>query len=86
MSETENENPFGSEKSSLAEDIHEWAISHRITKAALNDILKLFEKHDIGKNSLPKDYCTLMKTPRAVNSLSVGGGECIYFGIKNCHI
>ena len=72
--------------SSLAEDLHQWVLSHRITGKAVTGLLKILKKHEIG--NLPEDSRSFLKTPRGIKTLSVGNGEYLYLGIKEniCNI
>lgn len=59
-----------------------WAIKHRITKSALNDLLVILIF--AGLSFLPKDSRTLMCTPLKVPIETLTNGKLFYYGIENC--
>lgn len=64
---TKNDENFAfniqNEVSDITYDIRSWIVKHNITRAAANDLLEIFRKHESYK-SLPKEVRSLMKTPR----------------------
>uniref|UniRef100_A0A182YRF5 Uncharacterized protein n=1 Tax=Anopheles stephensi TaxID=30069 RepID=A0A182YRF5_ANOST len=60
-----------------------WALSHRITHAALNDLLEIVQ--ETTEYYVPKDARTFLKTPVGVGKqiASVAGGQLWYQGIQN---
>lgn len=75
QSESEEEEP-----TSLRQDLAVWAKETRQTHLSGNQLLAILRKH--GHN-LPKDYRTLMETPRVVDSKKKCNGEYIYYGLKS---
>lgn len=45
----------------------------------LNQLLGIFRRQG---HRLPKDCCTLMKTPRQINIRKLCGGEYLYVGVE----
>lgn len=66
----------------VSERIKNWAIEHRITKRALNSLLKILIS--AGLNGLSSDSRTLLKTPRSVPISQMGSGMFWYNGIQKC--
>lgn len=64
---------------SLLQKLREWAISHRITARAINDLLKILIC--CGFSWLPADYRAFLDTPRNVQLSSVANGQFWYNGI-----
>lgn len=60
--------------------LKEWAVKHRITKMALNDLLSILIT--AGFCYLPKDSRTLMKTPKHVEIRNLSSGQMWYRGIS----
>lgn len=75
--ETENEkqSDFG-----IEEKLRNWAIKHRITKSAINDLLGILIF--FGFNFLPKDSRSLMKTPIEVDIKPLSSGKIWFNGIR----
>ncbi len=67
--------------SSKIDDICNWAVTNNVTHSALNQLLSIFLKWEINL-PFPKDSRTLLKTPRKLDILNIGGGEYFYFGIE----
>lgn len=66
----------------LTEKLKIWAINHRITHAAISDLLKILIL--AGFTFLPKDSRTLMSTPKYVDIKPMGNGKYWYQGIHVC--
>lgn len=58
-----------------------WAMQHRISKIALNDLLSILNHAGL---SLPRDSRTLMGTPKSVPIEILSNGQLWYCGIKTC--
>lgn len=58
-----------------------WAVKHRITKMALNDLLSILITAGFG--FLPKDSRTFMKTPSHVDIHELSKGQMWYRGISD---
>ena len=61
-------------------DLASWAGQIRLPRDSTNALLLILRKHGM---EVPKDYRTLMKTPRSVEVLNRCGGTYYYFGIKH---
>lgn len=59
--------------------ISDWAIKHRITKTAINDLLSILIV--AGFTFLPKDSRTLMKTPKVIEIIKLSKGNLWYNGL-----
>lgn len=59
-----------------------WALNHRITKVALNDLLSILIFAGFG--FLPKDSRTLMGTPAKTPITPLSQGKMWYHGIQKC--
>lgn len=68
-------------ETSLTDELRFWAVNHRITMRALNDLLKILIA--FGIVFLPKNCKTLLKTPRNVSIVELAGGMFWYNGVKN---
>lgn len=66
----------------ITEKIRYWAVQHRITKTALNDLLRILIF--AGLNFFPKDARTFMRTPKIVSISTLSKGKLWYNGLKNC--
>lgn len=60
--------------------LRNWAITHRIKKRALSDLLKILRL--FGFKWLPSDSRTFLKTPKHVEISQAAGGKLWYNGIK----
>ena len=60
------------EKSSLVDDLRNWALSHQIKHCAVSALLKLLKLHNI--NDLPSDSRTLLDTPTTTNIAPMANG------------
>ncbi|KAI4455655.1 hat family dimerization domaincontaining protein-related [Holotrichia oblita] len=67
---------------SLLGDLRNWAIKYNIKRRAVSGLLTVLRKHE-HKDDLPKDYRTLLKTPRTTLIKSVPPGNCYHFDIKS---
>ena len=65
---------------SLSEKLAIWASQHKLTRAAINDLLDILQS--VGHDDLPKDSRTLLKTPRLVSSIVKCNGDYLYIGIE----
>lgn len=63
----------------LESELRKWQCKHKVTREALNHLLDILRRRG---HRLPKDYRTLMKTPRRINSRELCGGEYLYFGVE----
>lgn len=59
-----------------------WAINHRITKIATNDLLSILKF--AGLNFLPKDSRTLLRTDVNTPITHLSNGKMWYNGVKKC--
>lgn len=65
------------------ENLKRWALSHRVTHRAVNDLLEILT--DIGVKHLPKDSRTFLRTPQGTAiSKPMGKGQYWHYGLKNC--
>lgn len=60
--------------------LRKWAIKNNIRLIALSELLKILKEK--GHPSLPKDARTLLKTPRKVDVVQMGSGQCWYGGLR----
>lgn len=63
----------------LNEELALWATTHKCTRAAVNDLLRILRAQGLR---LPKDSRTLLKTPKVIMADNKCGGRYIYFGIE----
>lgn len=75
-----NDNHSTDEQFDLKEELRLWAINHRITHAAISDLLKLLIF--AGITCLPRDSRTFMQTPKHVDIKQMGTGKFWYRGIQ----
>lgn len=66
--------------SSLSTELADWTNSHRISKRALDDLLRILNSN--GINSVPLNHRTLLKTPINVDIMPTAGGSLWYNGIE----
>lgn len=66
---------------SLEDTLKKWAFKHKITHAALRDLLTGLISH--GHQNLPKDPRTLLQTPRSAKIVPMGSGEFCSFNLKD---
>ncbi|KAI2647540.1 Sister chromatid cohesion protein pds5 [Labeo rohita] len=71
----EEEAEDDSREMSLAAELYTWASEHQIKHNALDNLLKLLQRH--GHNELPSTARTLLQTPWQLEQLS--GMEYVYF-------
>lgn len=64
----------------LATELQQWAVSHKITHIALNDLLSIFR--NCGYMDLPRDSRTLLKTKPKIELTEMGQGNFWYYGLK----
>lgn len=69
-----------SETFTLWLELKKWALKHKTTHSALNDLLRLLKNKGL---QLPLDSRTLLDTPCTVSIERMGDGEFWYNGIKN---
>lgn len=69
-------------KHSLSDELRYWAVNHRITARAINDLLKILILY--GLTFLPRDRRALLKTPRKVTITEMQNGKYWYNGIVTC--
>jgi len=69
------------DKLTLLNELHHWAISHRLTLATVTDLLKILRNH--GMTELPKDSRMLLMTPTVTEITEMGRGKFWYNGIRN---
>lgn len=74
--EIENKN-----KPEIKNQLRRWANEHRISKRALNDLLKILNSNN---KSLPLNYRTLQGTPVNVEITRAAGGQLWFNGLINC--
>lgn len=83
--DTPNENNFDcendDENSNFEKNLKKWAVKHRITKMAINDLLAILIT--AGFYYLPKDSRTFMSTPTNVEIVNLTKGQMWYRGISN---
>lgn len=80
--ENEEEFPNVDKGTEIKDRITHWAIHHRISKTALNDLLAIFIF--AGFSFLPKDSRTLMRTPVNVPIDILSNGKMWYCSIQKC--
>lgn len=66
----------------ITDKLKYWAVQHRITKMALNDLLRI--QRFAGLHFLPKDSRTLMGTPVNVPINILSKGKLWYYGVEKC--
>ena len=78
-----NHNPEAVENAppELNDDIAAWAIKNKITRTALTELLGTLKAHRHAE--LPKDGHTLLKTPRAINTIDRCRDKYCYFGLEH---
>lgn len=69
------------ENSNFEKNLKKWAVKHRITKMAINDLLAILIT--AGFYYLPKDSRTFMSTPTNVEIINLSKGQMWYRGISN---
>lgn len=69
------------ESTAFISQLSKWAITHNITHAALNDLLKIL-KHNHPE--LPNDARTLLHTPRMILLKDIEPGKYYHFGLEFC--
>ena len=67
------------EDKDIGSDIGDWATQLKISMVALAALLLILKKFNF---KLPKDPCTLLKTPTNISLQSLSGGDYFYCGIK----
>lgn len=67
---------------SLSNKLRSWAIDYNVKRRAVSALLKILVS--FGFNSLPKDSRTLLKTPRTIQIVNIGGGQYWHNGFQNC--
>lgn len=79
-------NSFYTKKVPLRDDLVCWYMSNvSVTKQALNQLLKILNKHGISKShNIPVDSRTLIKTSDKIEPKEVSGGESVHFGLERC--
>lgn len=70
----ENEKSFD-----IKSELQSWAIKHRITHMAVNDLLKIMNNAGF---MMPKDSRTFLKTPTHVEIKKLSAGKLWYNGLK----
>ena len=68
-------------ENTLAEELASWAVNNKITSVALNQLLAVLKKNNIG--TLPKDSGSLLRTQRGVDVVEKCGGSYKYLGLTN---
>lgn len=85
--DSSNENTFNcenvedGENFNFEKNLKRWAVKHRITKMAINDLLSILITAGFGY--LPKDSRTFMGTPKNVEIITLTKGHMWYRGIAN---
>lgn len=64
----------------LNNQLREWSFKNNISCSAVSELLGILNPHF---KFLPKDYRTLLKTPRFTDTIGLNNGEMIYLGILN---
>uniref|UniRef100_A0A182RGM3 Uncharacterized protein n=1 Tax=Anopheles funestus TaxID=62324 RepID=A0A182RGM3_ANOFN len=59
--ESTNEEEIGS--TLFEDDLRNWVLKSNMTHTAMNSLLKLLKTKKVVQSRLPKDYCTLLRTP-----------------------
>lgn len=77
----DNDNHRTDEQFDFKENLRKWAVDHRITQAAISELLKLLII--AGITCLPQDSRTFMQTPKHVDIKPMGTGKFWYRGIRN---
>ena len=68
-------------ENTLAEELASWAVNNKITRVALNQLLAVLKKYNIG--TLPKDSRILLRTPRNVDVVEKCSGSYKYLRLAN---
>lgn len=76
-----NDASKSSEPPNLSEQLRSWAISFHIKRRALTALLQILQSK-IGMQSLPKDSRSLLKTPRKIEIIDLGGGKYYHNGVE----
>lgn len=62
--------------------LSKWVSNYNIPHTAANNLLTILKNCDTAQlSSLPQDARSLMKTPRKVNTMDIGGGKYVHFGL-----
>lgn len=64
----------------IREKLREWISQYNITRNATNALLNILNNVVPG---LPKDYRTVMETPRITETINLNNGHMYYYGIEN---
>lgn len=80
--EVQEEIPNVDKGAEIKDKIRHWAVHHRISKIALNDLLAILIFG--GFSFLPRDGRTLMRTPVNVPIEILSNGKMWYCSIKKC--
>lgn len=75
-------NDTKSEQFCIKKKIRLWVTEHRITKAAVNELLAILTL--AGFSHLPKDSRTLLQTPKIVDIKPLSSGKMWYYGLETC--
>lgn len=70
----------GIDTEKLFKNLPKWALSHKVTHSAINELLAMFK--DCSFNDLPKDSRTLLRTERKIHLTTIGKGQFWYYGIR----
>lgn len=63
--------------------LRKWAIVHKVKKVAVTGLLKILHSHHCFQH-FPKDYRSLLRTPRKVPVTIVEPGEYCHVGLQRC--
>ena len=73
-------NDLNEPEKDFGEELADWAVRNRCTRASLNELLDILRKQG---HRLPKDARTLLHTPRLGESEKKCNGDYSYFGIES---
>ena len=76
----EDDFSIDNDEQTLLSDLGTWVNSHQLSQATVNELLTILIRNGLD---VPKDYRTLMKTPRYVDVVDKCGGSYFYLGIQN---
>ena len=68
-------------ENTLAEELASWTVNNKITRVALNQLLAVLRKYNVG--TLPKDSTSLLRKPQNVDFVEKCGGSYKYLGLAN---
>jgi len=64
----------------IAIELRQWVAESNVEKVSLNKLLKILRRYG-HKKDLPKDYRSLLSTPRTINLVDIPPGKYYHFGL-----